>query len=86
MLAILLSFLLVSPPNGGFTVTQGFSVTRAELPKPQSSRKVVATHNHRCPRCGNVWAHGDDSFGKVQDHICPSCGFGPVWNVYQRFR
>jgi hypothetical protein len=58
----------------------------AATPAPPSPQPlVIATHEHRCPRCGNVWAHGDDSFGVAAAHVCPHCGFGPVWAVYRRY-
>lgn len=46
-------------------------------------RAQPATHSHRCPACGTVWSHGDDSFGNVAAHRCPRCG-RVQWQVYQR--
>jgi len=43
-------------------------------------RRAEPQHSHRCGRCGNVWSHGESSFGNVQAHTCPACGAGPWWN------
>lgn len=54
-------------------------------PGPVVRTTKAATHSHRCPYDGTVWAHADDSFGRVADHQCPQCG-RVQWQVYQRFR
>lgn len=42
-------------------------------------------HKHKCPRCGNVWQHGDNNAGDAQAHMCPECGYGPVWLKMQNW-
>ena len=53
-----------------------------ESPAPKAT---LATHSHRCVACGTVFAHGDDSYGNAEAHKCPKCGYGPNWEIYQRF-
>lgn len=90
MLTYLLSFLLAASPADDAAVALALAKAKRErevVPVVKVVRQQkAATHSHRCPRCGNIWAHADDSFGKASDHLCPSCGYGPVWQVYQRFR
>lgn len=44
------------------------------------------THSHKCWKCGTIWSHSDDSFGKIEDHRCPKPGCGAIqWNEHQRF-
>lgn len=37
-------------------------------------------HAHKCPDCGCVWCHPDDS--PYEDHTCPQCGDFPTGWVF----
>lgn len=82
MFAILLTLVLAEPPK--FTVVPGFIVTAGKVQRVAPLKFV--THSHLCPRCGHEFWHDDSSFGKSADHRCPSCSYGPVWNVNRRVR
>lgn len=41
----------------------------------------VSVHSHTCPHCGKTFTHEDWNFGKVGPHMCPYCGWGPVWPI-----
>ena len=89
MLSVLVSLIIATSPADEAAAALALAKAQRDRPQPvklATPVKKEATHSHRCPRCGNIWAHADDSFGKIDDHICPKCGYGPVWNVYQRFR
>jgi hypothetical protein len=52
------------------------------MSKPQSEPHwldATPLHWHLCP-CGDAWEHGIESWGKVEDHTCPSCG-AECWKV-----
>jgi len=31
-------------------------------------------HSHKCPSCGHVWQHSEESFDCFECHACPRCG------------
>ena len=41
----------------------------------------MATHQHKCPRCGHVWRHPDSYAGDTHAHTCRHCGT-EVWGRY----
>ena len=89
MTALFLSLLLsVSPAD---EAAAALALAKAQRDRPHAvavapvKPQKLATHSHRCAACGTIWAHADDSFGKVADHTCPNCG-RVQWQVYQRFR
>jgi predicted RNA-binding Zn-ribbon protein involved in translation (DUF1610 family) len=51
--------------------------------QPQQYR-TVSGHYHYCPKCRKETIfHTHSSKGKVEDHICPECGYGPIWQINQ---
>jgi rRNA maturation endonuclease Nob1 len=41
----------------------------------------MATHQHKCERCGYVWRHPDTWAGDPEAHTCRYCG-SRVWKRY----
>lgn len=43
--------------------------------------KKQIRHKHRCDKCGRIWSHSDNEFGKVSAHTC-KCG-EIQWDQYE---
>lgn len=93
----LLALGLAANPADQAAVALALAKAQRERPAPVAPTPVrpplapivrpvvkTATHSHLCPNCNTEFWHADDSFGKVQDHRCPSCGAGPIWQVYRK--
>lgn len=51
-----------------------------KVAKKAAHSPVRGLHSHTCPRCGNTWSHGSESFGNAAAHRCAKCG-AMAWHV-----
>lgn len=39
-------------------------------------------HAHRCGHCRYVFTHEGEAFNNAGAHLCPRCGAGPWWDIF----